>query len=240
MDSSQSSLSSVTSDVDERNIATVNHILEELFKAMHGGWFAEWADTYLSDDVVLIENGALSGVNRVFKGRIEICEFYNQVLSTVWGAKSLVSWTQEHVYVGEKKGQVEAIMKQVVQQPGDRETVKRKKYEFELSSDGTRLRVLNCRILGVVSATFTAASPPSFDRPCSHNNWDSIRVKRKLCQLRCRICLGQWKLRAENVNRCPVFVEPGCTDANCKLLHINKKKLRVAMSLTPQEGTSSE
>ena len=235
MDSSNSSVSTAA-DSEQNNVTIVQSSLEELFKAMHGGWFTKWADEHLSDDVVFIELGLLAEGNRTFNGRQEICEFYNKVLSTVWGLQSMVSWTPECVVAGSEKGQVQAIMRQVVVQPGDQETIKRKSYDFNVNNEG-KLTFLCCKILNVVSATFQPASAPVFERPCCHNDWDSIRVKRKLCQLRCRVCLSQWKLRSENVHRCPVFVEPGCNDLQCELLHINKKKLRVAMQYDQSSET---
>ena len=222
MDSSQSSFSTLSTAVDE-SITTVQHILQEMFKAMHEGTFAKWAEDYLTEDILLGQGGEQS------RGQLKVCEMYNKVLLTVWGLQSRVTWLPESFNViGTNKNRVDAVMKQVVQQPGDRETVKRKKFEFELNECG-KLSVLNCILLDVISASDQSAKPPVFKRPCCHNDWDSIRVKRNLCQLRCRICLSQWKLRPEDINRCPVFVEPGCKNSECALLHINRKKLRLAM-----------
>ena len=67
--------------------------------------------------------------------------------------------------------------------------------------------------------------PPAVVRPCQHNNWDSVRVKRQLAVLRCRVCCAQWKLRAKKINRCHSFMDRGvCTDANCGYLHVNSRK----------------
>eukprot|EP00659_Diplonema_papillatum_P015870 gene15870-24248_t len=49
-------------------------------------------------------------------------------------------------------------------------------------------------------SSFTSLPAPTTDRPCEHNNWDSVRVKRKWCLLRCRECFGQWRIRASDVD----------------------------------------
>ena len=67
--------------------------------------------------------------------------------------------------------------------------------------------------------------PPTCDRPCDHNNWDSVRVKRKQVLLRCRECVSQWKIKAGGVKRCRAFLNGACDEgASCPLLHINCKK----------------
>ena len=59
--------------------------------------------------------------------------------------------------------------------------------------------------------------------PCSHNNWDSVRVKRQIALLRCRECSAQWKMKASQVNRCISYMDGVCDDS-CGLLHVNARK----------------
>eukprot|EP01064_Diplonema_japonicum_P009751 TRINITY_DN171_c2_g2_i1.p1 TRINITY_DN171_c2_g2~~TRINITY_DN171_c2_g2_i1.p1 ORF type:complete len:270 (+),score=31.07 TRINITY_DN171_c2_g2_i1:195-1004(+) len=67
---------------------------------------------------------------------------------------------------------------------------------------------------------------PSRDRPCLHNNWDPVRVKRRHALLRCRVCASQWKIPVSDVTRCYKFVLPsGCSKGSlCTSLHVNARK----------------
>ncbi|KAJ9452691.1 hypothetical protein DIPPA_27252 [Diplonema papillatum] len=66
-------------------------------------------------------------------------------------------------------------------------------------------------------------------KPCSHNAWDSVRIKRKWCLLRCRACQAQWRLLASLVSasRCIEFITTGCTDPGCENIHIFLRKQRL-------------
>eukprot|EP01060_Flectonema_neradi_P003382 TRINITY_DN1216_c2_g2_i1.p1 TRINITY_DN1216_c2_g2~~TRINITY_DN1216_c2_g2_i1.p1 ORF type:complete len:315 (+),score=69.49 TRINITY_DN1216_c2_g2_i1:56-946(+) len=66
--------------------------------------------------------------------------------------------------------------------------------------------------------------PPIAERPCNHNSWDSVRVKKKRILLRCRTCGKQWKVKINAVKRCAKFPSGSCTNASCSLLHIHPRK----------------
>ncbi|KAJ9472089.1 hypothetical protein DIPPA_14442 [Diplonema papillatum] len=70
---------------------------------------------------------------------------------------------------------------------------------------------------------------PTFERPCQHNMWDSVRIKRKWCLLRCRLCESQWRLPASDIpiRRCNEFAAHGCKNMTCKALHIFLRKQRL-------------
>ena len=65
--------------------------------------------------------------------------------------------------------------------------------------------------------------PPTLDRPCNHNDWDSVRIKRQFALLRCRVCSSQWKIKATEVRRCNNFMDGSCK-GDCDLLHVNSRK----------------
>ncbi|KAJ9472097.1 hypothetical protein DIPPA_14418 [Diplonema papillatum] len=70
---------------------------------------------------------------------------------------------------------------------------------------------------------------PTFECPCAHNKWDSVRIKRKWCLLRCRVCEAHWRLPASDIpaRRCTAFVTETCTDSSCPALHIYLRKQRL-------------
>eukprot|EP01064_Diplonema_japonicum_P023263 TRINITY_DN336_c6_g1_i1.p1 TRINITY_DN336_c6_g1~~TRINITY_DN336_c6_g1_i1.p1 ORF type:complete len:473 (+),score=118.49 TRINITY_DN336_c6_g1_i1:87-1505(+) len=73
------------------------------------------------------------------------------------------------------------------------------------------------------------------ERPCMHNSWDNVRVKKGLVTLRCRMCQGQWRRPLENLPRCPLF--PSCPEgAACPNLHLHAFK----QSLAQRMGTHGE
>ena len=66
--------------------------------------------------------------------------------------------------------------------------------------------------------------PPIAERPCDHNSWDSVRVKKKRILLRCRTCGKQWKVKINAVKRCAKFPSGSCSNQSCSLLHIHPRK----------------
>eukprot|EP01064_Diplonema_japonicum_P010531 TRINITY_DN1777_c0_g4_i1.p1 TRINITY_DN1777_c0_g4~~TRINITY_DN1777_c0_g4_i1.p1 ORF type:complete len:290 (+),score=51.74 TRINITY_DN1777_c0_g4_i1:61-930(+) len=72
----------------------------------------------------------------------------------------------------------------------------------------------------------TIVQAPSFDRPCLHNLWDSVRTKKGIALLRCRTCVSQWKLVASDIMKCRRFLsEQGCPLGTlCDNLHIHARK----------------
>eukprot|EP01064_Diplonema_japonicum_P038766 TRINITY_DN9507_c0_g1_i1.p1 TRINITY_DN9507_c0_g1~~TRINITY_DN9507_c0_g1_i1.p1 ORF type:complete len:289 (+),score=65.86 TRINITY_DN9507_c0_g1_i1:68-934(+) len=76
----------------------------------------------------------------------------------------------------------------------------------------------------------TEANPvvqsPTFDRPCLHNHWDSVRTKKGVALLRCRKCVLQWKITIAGIVKCKKFLtEQGCSHGDtCEHFHINAKK----------------
>eukprot|EP01065_Artemidia_motanka_P042362 TRINITY_DN566_c0_g1_i1.p1 TRINITY_DN566_c0_g1~~TRINITY_DN566_c0_g1_i1.p1 ORF type:complete len:771 (+),score=213.58 TRINITY_DN566_c0_g1_i1:90-2315(+) len=72
------------------------------------------------------------------------------------------------------------------------------------------------------------AQPPLPLPPCTHNDWDNVRVKKGQFGLRCRQCYAPWKVPAAHATRskCPVFFRMGlCPQGiNCPLPHIHRFK----------------
>ncbi|KAJ9452692.1 hypothetical protein DIPPA_27238 [Diplonema papillatum] len=70
---------------------------------------------------------------------------------------------------------------------------------------------------------------PSLQCPCPHNAWDSVRIKRKWCLLRCRECTGQWRILASDVSarRCIDFITAGCSNRRCQCIHVYLRKQRL-------------
>eukprot|EP01062_Namystynia_karyoxenos_P027396 TRINITY_DN2102_c0_g1_i2.p1 TRINITY_DN2102_c0_g1~~TRINITY_DN2102_c0_g1_i2.p1 ORF type:complete len:249 (+),score=26.62 TRINITY_DN2102_c0_g1_i2:99-845(+) len=82
---------------------------------------------------------------------------------------------------------------------------------------------------------FTAGSFPSMPfpphvgestrQPCTHNNWDNVRMKDYISNLRCRDCQKIWKVHCAYRDRCADF-DAGKCDLGplCPHTHINRRK----------------
>eukprot|EP01059_Diplonema_ambulator_P021874 TRINITY_DN3636_c0_g1_i1.p1 TRINITY_DN3636_c0_g1~~TRINITY_DN3636_c0_g1_i1.p1 ORF type:complete len:478 (+),score=116.42 TRINITY_DN3636_c0_g1_i1:47-1480(+) len=71
------------------------------------------------------------------------------------------------------------------------------------------------------------AAPNTFSEcPCTHNNWDNVRVKKGHITLRCRVCQEQWKTDTGNVRKCLTFFQTGsCSKGTqCPNPHIHRYK----------------
>eukprot|EP01059_Diplonema_ambulator_P030943 TRINITY_DN5516_c0_g2_i1.p1 TRINITY_DN5516_c0_g2~~TRINITY_DN5516_c0_g2_i1.p1 ORF type:complete len:229 (+),score=56.66 TRINITY_DN5516_c0_g2_i1:50-688(+) len=61
---------------------------------------------------------------------------------------------------------------------------------------------------------------------CDHNNWDNVRVSKRVMTLRCRVCQNQWRAHVEEVWtkwKCAAYSWGTC-HPGCKKLHINYRK----------------
>ncbi|KAJ9455691.1 hypothetical protein DIPPA_29252 [Diplonema papillatum] len=63
----------------------------------------------------------------------------------------------------------------------------------------------------------------SGSKPCRHNEWDNVRIKRGEIMLRCRVCQEQWRAPASR-ERCQNFQRAACADEACELLHVHAHK----------------
>ncbi|KAJ9461105.1 hypothetical protein DIPPA_02414 [Diplonema papillatum] len=67
----------------------------------------------------------------------------------------------------------------------------------------------------------------SFEKPCTHNRWENVRVKKRNVTLRCVVCLQQWRQVAGTLDKCQKF--PLCDKLlSCEQLHVyTSKKMMV-------------
>eukprot|EP01059_Diplonema_ambulator_P035777 TRINITY_DN8586_c1_g1_i1.p1 TRINITY_DN8586_c1_g1~~TRINITY_DN8586_c1_g1_i1.p1 ORF type:complete len:255 (+),score=42.38 TRINITY_DN8586_c1_g1_i1:50-814(+) len=62
---------------------------------------------------------------------------------------------------------------------------------------------------------------------CDHNDWDNVRVNKKVMTLRCRVCQKQFRLHVNEVwnnRKCDEFTTQGSCHEHCPKLHINYRK----------------
>eukprot|EP01059_Diplonema_ambulator_P005570 TRINITY_DN1532_c0_g1_i7.p1 TRINITY_DN1532_c0_g1~~TRINITY_DN1532_c0_g1_i7.p1 ORF type:complete len:201 (+),score=25.09 TRINITY_DN1532_c0_g1_i7:66-668(+) len=62
---------------------------------------------------------------------------------------------------------------------------------------------------------------------CEHNNWDNVRVSKKMMTLRCRVCQRQWRAPVDcvwNKLKCTEYTAEGTCSVACPKLHVNFRK----------------
>ncbi|KAJ9458009.1 hypothetical protein DIPPA_11271 [Diplonema papillatum] len=67
----------------------------------------------------------------------------------------------------------------------------------------------------------------ALSRPCCHNAWDNVRIKRGWAILRCRICQCQWRLRPTAIPHCTDFARGAgaCPrGVECPQLHVHRTR----------------
>eukprot|EP00756_Hemistasia_phaeocysticola_P040892 Hpha_TRINITY_DN16889_c1_g2::TRINITY_DN16889_c1_g2_i1::g.148261::m.148261 len=81
---------------------------------------------------------------------------------------------------------------------------------------------------GVTAERQQSGSPQTNTAPCSHNMWDSVRIKRGYVILRCRQCSTQWRVEVSQLatTRCQSFDAGTCDESSCEELHIFRRKLK--------------
>ncbi|KAJ9443409.1 hypothetical protein DIPPA_32392 [Diplonema papillatum] len=92
-----------------------------------------------------------------------------------------------------------------------------------LDEDGS---TIDCGTAGEGVATIPPLPPPSIEKPCVHNDWDSVRVKRNHVLLRCRTCAAQWKVESKSIIRCAQFSSSStCQNGDeCPETHVYARK----------------
>eukprot|EP00659_Diplonema_papillatum_P018035 gene18035-27778_t len=72
----------------------------------------------------------------------------------------------------------------------------------------------------------------SYIKPCEHNRWENVRVRKSLVTLRCRDCTMQWRQVSGTLDKCPEF--PHCTKGvDCGHLHVYSWKGERKFEETP-------
>eukprot|EP01064_Diplonema_japonicum_P012525 TRINITY_DN19966_c0_g1_i2.p1 TRINITY_DN19966_c0_g1~~TRINITY_DN19966_c0_g1_i2.p1 ORF type:complete len:281 (+),score=29.98 TRINITY_DN19966_c0_g1_i2:47-844(+) len=244
----------VTDEAKETAVARIHMALTTFFTAMNEGWFTDWVDLNVTDDIQMRITGGVTNVNSGCMGKQGLCMYYNRVLENVWGLNSKVSWTPSCLDYS-SNDEVVCNLTERVTFPEGREVLKHRSYIFKLRGDLIHIITVDAPVdediqpcadcLPEEYPIFTPAPfpPPTSSCPCSHNKWDSIRIKRKWCLLRCRVCDAQWRLPATAVSdtRCIPFITKGCADEEeCTLLHIYLRKQRLEERMARQTDGDRE
>eukprot|EP01064_Diplonema_japonicum_P006642 TRINITY_DN1448_c0_g2_i1.p1 TRINITY_DN1448_c0_g2~~TRINITY_DN1448_c0_g2_i1.p1 ORF type:complete len:264 (+),score=43.24 TRINITY_DN1448_c0_g2_i1:25-792(+) len=213
----------------EEKVEMTKHFWRDSVTAMYKGCAAECYDAWLADEVVWHTTGmqpCISGKGK--RGVGTFCKILQQKImgsphsvvtkrvdDVVYHPKTdmvKLDFTSSVLFAGATEPEVEFIrfcfqwdesmkIRSVVVSPPDEEP---------------ELQQVRPSVL----------SRPTADRPCLHNNWDPVRVKRLHSLLRCRACASQWKLHVTKVVRCPKYGAPGgCQQGSlCSALHVNTRK----------------
>ncbi|KAJ9461104.1 hypothetical protein DIPPA_02416 [Diplonema papillatum] len=91
---------------------------------------------------------------------------------------------------------------------------------------GGRQQMLTAEAKGLAGKN---SAKVGYVKPCTHNRWENVRVKKGLVTLRCRECQQQWRQVSGTLNKCPDF--PRCPNgAACEMLHVHSSKKAADMS----------
>ena len=246
-------------------LEVVKHAYLLLFKSMHEGWLAQWVKQFVREDVKLIVAAKLNdrSEDRSCIGRDNMVQYYNNVVKYVWGGpNNNVKWTVDSI-VPLTPSCIAARFSQTITRDGVSKNVRRtftahvdgiEVAEIIISpvdpSEDMDPEILACRdcipprvMKDPISEEeketdeqkASASAMPSLTCPCNHNDWDSVRVKRGWCLLRCRTCTLQWRIKASDVDRCVPFITSGCNATECSKFHIHLRKQRQGERHTMEE-----
>eukprot|EP01065_Artemidia_motanka_P016616 TRINITY_DN20241_c0_g1_i1.p1 TRINITY_DN20241_c0_g1~~TRINITY_DN20241_c0_g1_i1.p1 ORF type:complete len:292 (+),score=44.49 TRINITY_DN20241_c0_g1_i1:56-931(+) len=173
----------------------------DYYVSMGTGTVASWISNRLTDDAVWAHSGGELPPGAVV-GRAAITHHYNRVVEQALGRT--VTWdipsveqTGPSVVLIHARGNIER----------EGYTI-RKHFKVELVYRGDRICSTRMHIEVVdeegegippkksavspesPTGSAPASKPPTMEKPCSHNNWDSVRVKRWWRILRCTLCGG--------------------------------------------------
>eukprot|EP01060_Flectonema_neradi_P036124 TRINITY_DN6872_c0_g1_i2.p1 TRINITY_DN6872_c0_g1~~TRINITY_DN6872_c0_g1_i2.p1 ORF type:complete len:323 (+),score=53.83 TRINITY_DN6872_c0_g1_i2:41-970(+) len=208
---------------DGELLGKTRNMFDSMFQAMDGGLMASFLDKFAADSAAWMSNGLSVNENAV--GKTAMLRHYNKVFRRVWGGGEHPIHFHAGHFSRTGRDAVSLIVTFFLIHPNTI-IVKRRSWNIAFAEDGL-IRLFKVTPAEPEGLPFR---PPSMIRPCSHNNWDSVRVKRKWCLLRCRMCGSQWRLATGSFTRCHVFTsKSGCSaDESCPLLHIHHRKQTLA------------
>eukprot|EP01064_Diplonema_japonicum_P009752 TRINITY_DN171_c2_g3_i1.p1 TRINITY_DN171_c2_g3~~TRINITY_DN171_c2_g3_i1.p1 ORF type:complete len:323 (+),score=45.79 TRINITY_DN171_c2_g3_i1:142-969(+) len=233
--------------IGDEKVVVTKQFWKEYNSAMHTGKVADFYEAWLDDEVVWTSSRLPLGLKS--KGKLGACRNYNIVVDKILGGtKSTVSTRVNNVTYHPKTDVVRLDFTSSVMRPGAIvPTVEYRRFTIRFNNQMKIAQVvvspcddfLICPVRtlssddedddGCDSEKNASASvplqPPTMTRPCLHNNWDPVRVKRRHALLRCRVCASQWKIPVAKVSRCPKYHVTGCAKGEeCGSLHINVRK----------------
>eukprot|EP01064_Diplonema_japonicum_P036600 TRINITY_DN829_c0_g3_i1.p1 TRINITY_DN829_c0_g3~~TRINITY_DN829_c0_g3_i1.p1 ORF type:complete len:305 (+),score=41.36 TRINITY_DN829_c0_g3_i1:43-915(+) len=191
--------------------------------AMHTGSISEFYDKYVAPKAVWETRRLI--VNERVTGKEGWIRHYNNVLALSWGGEGTraeFSIIAHRVDLQENSSTLTVDLTLLL---NDGRTLPPRRREITWAYNETgKLRLY---FVCPADSMHVPTRPASYERPCHHNSWDSVRVKRNWCLLRCRYCQSQWRLAPGSFSRCTKYTsKDGCSLAsNCPNIHLNVKKL---------------
>ncbi|KAJ9461592.1 hypothetical protein DIPPA_19899 [Diplonema papillatum] len=231
----------VPSDENAARIANLEDAQNEMFRAMDGGWFQDWADRYLTEDVHLVVAGKMNdpSEDRACCGKVGFLTWYNNVIEKLHFGSATMEW--------KRLGDVQILSPETAcfdwqiefsRADDDRVVAFQRRYMLS-TRDSLTYFLLTCAVrpeedMNPLLLAVRSCMPPSSTvpiPPCTHNTWDSVRSKKKCTLLRCRACAIPWRLPSEQTHlfRCVEFVYDACPHppASCRRMHVHLRKRRL-------------
>eukprot|EP01065_Artemidia_motanka_P042412 TRINITY_DN5691_c0_g1_i1.p1 TRINITY_DN5691_c0_g1~~TRINITY_DN5691_c0_g1_i1.p1 ORF type:complete len:599 (+),score=50.21 TRINITY_DN5691_c0_g1_i1:66-1862(+) len=199
---------------------------------------AQWASMHLSPDCMLVDQMPRVRPRRVH-GRAAAWAYCAAVAQQFGSAGGPVQW--EWTEGGEGEADICLSVS-----AGDGEGVQwRMPISVDLTLEGSTVRALVVKPFaraehrGAPTEWKSGPPPPleeynqfrvgggvHFAKPCDHNDWENLRLKRGWVYLRCRVCSSTWRHRPQDDSSCGDFASPqGCAlGSACKLLHVAARK----------------
>eukprot|EP01064_Diplonema_japonicum_P036601 TRINITY_DN829_c0_g4_i2.p1 TRINITY_DN829_c0_g4~~TRINITY_DN829_c0_g4_i2.p1 ORF type:complete len:301 (+),score=50.51 TRINITY_DN829_c0_g4_i2:62-964(+) len=191
--------------------------------AMQEGTVADFYDSYVAPKAVWESKRLI--VNERVQGKEGWLQHYNNVLAVSWGGEGVTTEFAllRHDANPEENSNTMLLELKLLLNDGTTLPPRRREVTWAYNETGKLRLYFVCPADSVNVPT----SPASYERPCHHNSWDSVRVKRNWCLLRCRYCQSQWRLAPGSFSKCTKYTsKAGCSLAsNCPNIHLNVKKL---------------
>eukprot|EP01064_Diplonema_japonicum_P010947 TRINITY_DN181_c0_g1_i10.p1 TRINITY_DN181_c0_g1~~TRINITY_DN181_c0_g1_i10.p1 ORF type:complete len:242 (+),score=37.76 TRINITY_DN181_c0_g1_i10:116-841(+) len=191
--------------------------MKDMIQCMHSGKIREAVEAWMTKDTILKSKNMPYTMDT--KGHEEWLNTYNAVIMGHYGSPDAnMEFRLDKAEEGKKN---QLCIDMTVTTTGKKNMVESTQVAIQFTGEYSVSELL------VTSLDHPATLPsPTFDRPCLHNLWDSVRTKKGVALLRCRTCVSQWKLPASTIIRCKKFVtEAGCFHgAACTSLHIHARK----------------
>eukprot|EP01064_Diplonema_japonicum_P004822 TRINITY_DN1316_c2_g2_i1.p1 TRINITY_DN1316_c2_g2~~TRINITY_DN1316_c2_g2_i1.p1 ORF type:complete len:269 (+),score=61.04 TRINITY_DN1316_c2_g2_i1:70-807(+) len=217
----------------EGEISVAKQFFKEYISAMHTGRVAECFDAWLDDKAAYVVKEPCATLQA--RGKTGACKLYNMTVDEITSLSVSVNAIK---YNKDQRVAVLDVASSTVKDSGLHPVAQNVRFTFKfnvsmkLSKLVTSCQPTQSAVYPVVveSSSSLPLKPPTSHRPCAHNNWDHIRVKRHQALLRCRECASQWKIAVGKIAKCYRHLSLlGCPNGDgCTSLHINHRKQGVA------------
>ncbi|KAJ9467924.1 hypothetical protein DIPPA_27188 [Diplonema papillatum] len=219
---------------DEECLLAFRWLFDSMLEASNDGSYGQWVQHHVADDVHIVVAGKADdpSEDRAGLGKEAMVQFYNGTLDlpqdVTWVTQNAMHMLSRNTYRVDCSGK--AACGEMPDKRGTTYYVMHKGVIRHIFKCSTFPEDDMCPILLRYRSIVPAHDPPLPTPPCTHNSWDSARIKDHVSDLRCRVCQAPWRIPVQIAQslKCYEHLDAVCPMGSmCRRIHVHARKLRL-------------